>query len=253
MNQNMNTGVFEITSNNDHIYIQGTEENNIELLSLKGKTELNTNSCTYDRFRDGFGQQFYFYTKDYYNKYIRVFGTRFMYDSQGDAHENITIKQNSFGGLHNILPTTLTNNNVITIEIKIHENTLDTTDIFMLKFLNIEWNIKALSTGEHVYQAVMPSNAWLLNYGNRWEFFNIDIKNASSKNKKFDFEIKEISINNKPGVLNTTDEFQSVDVHSITIQEKSLEPINEYRLNGDTASRLNILNKQILDTQQILI
>lgn len=251
----MNTGIFEITSNNDHIYIQGTEENDIELLSLKGKTELNTNSCTYDRFREGFGQQFYYYTKDYYNKYIKVFGTRFIYDSQGDSHENIIIKHNNntYGAMWNIIPTTITGNDVMRIKIKIHENTLDTTDVFTLKFINIEWNLRALATGEHTYQKTMPSNAWLSNYWSWWEFFNIDIKNSTSKNKKFDFEIVEISIDNKPGIFNMTDEFQSLDVNSVTIQEESLEKINEYRLSGDAASRLNILNKQILDTQKILI
>lgn len=255
MNQNITTGTFEFTSNKDHVYIQGTEENDIELLSLKGNSELNKNSCTYDRFREGFRNQLFYYTGDYYSKYVKVFGTRFIYDSQGEAHENIVIKQNTVGGLYNIIPTTLKNQDSIEIVIKIHENNLESADTCRLQFINTYWDIKGLGPGIHtitVKMTVQNNAIWLLPSHTRPEFFNINIVNTTAKNKKLDFEILEIAIVDAEGITSRSDDFQSSDIKTLTVQEGSLDKISEYTLNGEFASRLNIINKKILKIQDML-
>lgn len=256
MEQNMNTGVFELTSNNDYIYIQGTEENDIELLSLKGNTEHNTNSCTCDRFREGLNSQLYFYTGDYYNKYVKFYGTRFIYDSQEDIHEELIIKQNTYGGLYTTLPAVLKNQDDITIKIRINENTLESTDTFKLQFINANWDIRSLSPGEYTYSvkmSVQTTSYWLVYSHNRPEFLNIKIKNTTAIKKKFDFEILEIILNDQEGVSNNDSEFQTLNINAITVQESTLEKLDEYRLSNDLASRLNIINKKIFDIQKILV
>ena len=138
MSQNITTGAFEFTSNNDHVYIQGTEENDIELLSLKGDTCFNVNSCTYDRFREGLVTEFPFLIDDSFCKHVSIIGTRFMYNSYGLIHEDITIRQGNQNGLYNTLPATLRNNDVVKIKIKIHENNLESTDSANIAFINLD-------------------------------------------------------------------------------------------------------------------
>lgn len=255
--QNINTGVYEFTSNTDHIYIEGTEENDVELLSLKGNTEINPNSCTYERFKEGLDAHLFYFTGDYYNKYLKIYGTRFIYDSQGEAHEALIVKQGSnVGGLHNILPTQLKNQDSVTMKIKIYENTLDATDTAKLQFMNMNWDIKELQPGEYfniVKMTVAGTATWLLGSHGRPEFINLNITNSTKKDKKFDFEIIEILLNDEESIYNTINEFQTLELEKMTIQENSLDKINEYVLSNDTASRLNIINKKILDIEKMLI
>lgn len=254
--QNINTGVYEFTSNTDHIYIEGTEENDIELLSLKGNTEINTNSCTYERFREGLNNQLYYFINDYYNKYYSIYGTRFIYDSRGEVHETIAFKQSSVGGIYSVLPNQLKNQDSITVKIKIYENTLESTDIAKIQFINMNWDIKSLMPGEHtntVKMSVANSSTWLLESYARPEVIYFSITNKTEKNKRFDFEITEILLNSNESIDNNTDEFQLLDLEKITVQESNLDKINEYVLSNDTASRINIINKKIIDIEKILI
>ena len=252
MNDNINTGVFELTSNSDHIYIAGTEENDIELVSIKGNSRINRNSCTYDRFREGIDAQLYFYKRDYFNSYVNIYGNRFIYDSKGEIHELLNVKQTTTGGLLN----TLTNNNNIYIKIRINENTLESTDAATLKFINVFWDLKTLEPG--IYSSIFSMtvanmSAWLIDSHGRPEFFELQATNNSGQHKKFDFEILEISLNKDDNMISNTDEFESLDINNISIQENSLDKINEYKLNNDSACRLNIVNKKILEIQDMLI
>lgn len=257
MNQQINTGIYELTSNNDHIYIEGTEENDIELLSLIGNTEYNINSCTYNRFREGLDAHLYYCTGDYYNKYLTIYGTRFIYDSKGEIHESVILKQGAnIGGLHNILPTQLKNQDTINMKIRIYENTLDSTDTAKIQFMNMNWDIKSLEPGEHtnaVKMTVASTATWLLNSYGRPEFLNLSITNSTENNKKLDFEILEISLQNDIGVYNSYEEFQTLELERLTIQEGSLNVIDEYILSNDAASRLNIINNKILDIEKRLL
>ena len=256
MNNNINTGVFELTSNSDHIHIAGTEENDIELVSIKGNSRINRNSCTYDRFREGIDAQLYFYKRDYFNSYVNIYGNRFIYDSKGEVHELLNVKQTNTGGLLNTLPNALTNNDNIYIKIRINENTLESTDVATLKFINVFWDLKTLEPG--IYSSVFPMTVvniwtWLLDSNGRQQFFELQATNNSGQHKKFDFEILEISLSEDDNMISNTDEFESLDINNISIQENSLDKINEYKLNNDSACRLNIVNKKILEIQDMLI
>ena len=252
MNQNITTGTFEFTSNKDHVYIQGTEENDIELLSLKGNSEINKNSCTYDRFREGLAMEFPFLVDDSCCKHVAVIGTRFMYDSHGLIHQDITIKQDSTDGLYNTLPANLESNNTIIVKIKIHKNDLEASDTAKISFINFDWDIKNLPIGEHSKAVKMTnqSDRWLPVSWSRPQFLNIVISNATEKNKRYDFEILEISASDAEGIKSMYNEIQSLEADKITIQEGALETFDSYIINNDFASRYNIVNKRILDIQK---
>lgn len=252
---NLNKGIFELTSYSNHIHIAGTEENDMEIVSIKGNTVLNDNHCTYKRFREGINSQLYFYTEDYFNKYIKIFPNRIIYDSKGEEHELIHFKHSNYGGLLNIIPTMVTNNDILYIKIKVNKNTLDASDVCSLKFLNIYWNLKTLEEG--VYESSMNvkntnANSWLTWSSNNPEFFELKTTNNAGEHKAFDFEILNISLQ-KTEEAQCDFDFQSLNVNNITVQENSLKKINEYILNDDDACRLNILNKKILTAQELFM
>lgn len=251
MNQNITTGTFEFTSNKDHVYIQGTEENDIELLSLKGNSELNKNSCTYDRFREGLAMEFPFLVDDSCCKHVSIIGTRFMYDSHGLIHQDITIKQDYTNGLYNTLPANLKNNDRVYVKIRIHHNDLEASDTAKISFIGMDWNIKNLAVGDHTAYTTMTTQSdwWLPVSWTRPQFFHITISNTTEQEKKFDFEILEISLNDAEGISSMYDGMQSLEINKITMQEGALESFDTYIINNDFASRYNILNKQILNAQ----
>ena len=93
----------------------------------------------------------------------------------------------------------------------------------------------------------------MLDSNGRQQFFELQATNNSGQHKKFDFEILEISLSEDDNMISNTDEFESLDINNISIQENSLDKINEYKLNNDSACRLNIVNKKILEIQDMLI
>ena len=100
---------------------------------------------------------------------------------------------------------------------------------------------------------VAHMSAWLIDSHGRPQFFELQTTNNSGQHKKFDFEILEISLSEDDNMISNTDEFESLDINNISIQENSLDKINEYKLNNDSACRLNIINKKILEIQDMLI